>query len=106
MTFDLSSLTTSNILKWVIIILITGFITQFGRMFAQYIVRRINERRTRMQQEKPADAPPPAVQTQKEIRPSADADVCSSTESKRIKEQEKQQKKAAKARSKALKKQK
>ncbi len=34
-----------TVVKWVLIVLITGFITQFGRMMAQYIVRRIRERR-------------------------------------------------------------
>lgn len=36
-----------TVVKWVLIVLITGFITQFGRMLAQYIVRRLKERRAK-----------------------------------------------------------
>ena len=36
-----------TIVKWVLIVLITGFITQFGRMMAQYSIRWIRERRSK-----------------------------------------------------------
>ncbi len=34
-----------TVLKWVLVILATGFVAQFGKMFAQYLVRRVRESR-------------------------------------------------------------
>ena len=47
-----------TVFKWVLIVLITGFITQFGRMMAQYIVRRIRERRAKETLAVKQDLPP------------------------------------------------
>lgn len=34
-----------GVLKWVAVIVLTGFFAQFGRMIAQYIVRKVREKR-------------------------------------------------------------
>lgn len=34
-----------NVIKWVAVIVITGFFAQFGKMIAQFIIRKIKERK-------------------------------------------------------------
>ncbi len=34
-----------DVLKWVAVIVLTGFFAQFGRMIAQYIVRKVREKK-------------------------------------------------------------
>ncbi|HON79350.1 MAG TPA: hypothetical protein PK544_12720 [Spirochaetota bacterium] len=36
----------STVLKWVVTILVTGFIAQFGKMLAKYIVEKIKSRKS------------------------------------------------------------
>jgi len=38
---DISNLDFGRILKWVVIVLITGFIAQFGKSFATYVLKKI-----------------------------------------------------------------
>jgi len=38
---DISNIDFGRILKWVVIVLITGFIAQFGKSFATYILKKI-----------------------------------------------------------------
>lgn len=38
---DIGNLDLERILKWVLIVLVTGFIAQFGKSFATYILRKI-----------------------------------------------------------------
>ena len=45
MTDILSYVTSWSVLKWIILILIAGFIGQFGKMAAEVIVRKIHLRR-------------------------------------------------------------
>lgn len=47
MTQWLDYISTWSILKWVILVLIAGFIGQFGRMMAEAITARVRERRVR-----------------------------------------------------------
>ncbi|HPE07585.1 MAG TPA: hypothetical protein P5347_06765 [Smithellaceae bacterium] len=58
----LNYISTWSVLKWVILVLIAGFIGQFGKMFAEAIIARIRLRRTRQHQLpdalRTAEAPP------------------------------------------------
>lgn len=59
--FDSS--TVSTILKWAVMILITGFIAQFGKQFATFIigkVRSIRGKKTGERKSEHADNAPPA----------------------------------------------
>ncbi len=47
MTDILNYISTWSVLKWVILVLIAGFIGQFGKMFAEAIIARIRLRRTK-----------------------------------------------------------
>jgi len=38
---DISTIDFGRILKWVVIVLITGFIAQFGKSFATYVMKKI-----------------------------------------------------------------
>jgi len=38
---DISNIDFGRILKWVVIVLITGFIAQFGKSFATYVMKKI-----------------------------------------------------------------
>jgi len=42
---DIQNLDFERILKWALIVLITGFIAQFGKSFAQYVMTKIRARR-------------------------------------------------------------
>lgn len=44
---DIGNLDLERILKWVLIVLVTGFIAQFGKSFATYILRKIRAGRRR-----------------------------------------------------------
>jgi hypothetical protein len=50
MTNILDYISTWSVLKWVILVLIAGFIGQFGRMFAETIIARIRLRRAKQHQ--------------------------------------------------------
>ncbi len=54
-----------DVLKWVAVIVLTGFFAQFGRMIAQYIVRKAREKK-----EKPVQASSapndPAIEIEKQ----------------------------------------
>lgn len=49
-----------EILKWVAVIVLTGFFAQFGRMIAQYVVRKAREKR---EKENPAGSSGPSTQS-------------------------------------------
>lgn len=74
MTDLLEYISTWSVLKWVVLVLIAGFIGQFGRMAANAIAARIRLRRQK--QESALDAPtklsgaessPPIVQPDKKL---------------------------------------
>jgi hypothetical protein len=48
---DISNIDFERILKWVVIVLITGFIAQFGKSFAAYVMEKIRTRKTLERQE-------------------------------------------------------
>ncbi|HPD57840.1 MAG TPA: hypothetical protein P5294_02950 [Smithellaceae bacterium] len=48
-------------LKWVILVLIAGFIGQFGRMTAEAIVKKVAARRAKKEKTSAPDAPPAAA---------------------------------------------
>ncbi len=43
---DIGNLDIERILKWILIVLVTGFIAQFGKSFATFILRKIRAGRT------------------------------------------------------------
>lgn len=59
MTDILSYISTWPVLKWIVLVLIAGFIGQFGKMAANTIAARIRERRTK--KDSPALTAPPAT---------------------------------------------
>jgi len=64
----LDTISTWSVLKWVILVLIAGFIGQFGRMMAEAIMTRMRRRR----QERPAS---PEDTRAVERRPVSSADL-------------------------------
>lgn len=50
MTDILDYISTWSALKWIVIVLVAGFIGQFGKMLAQFIVRKINPARLKKQE--------------------------------------------------------
>jgi len=42
---DIQNIDFGRILKWTLIVLITGFIAQFGKSFAQYVMTEIRSKR-------------------------------------------------------------
>ena len=91
----LNDVTTWSILKWVIIVLIAGFIGQFGKTMAQAVMRKIRLNRVKKNSSPPAvvtEIPTPPVRTalakNNESTPMLDK--------KMLKTVSKQQKKAAK----------
>lgn len=42
---DIQSIDFGRILKWVLIVLVTGFIAQFGKTFAKYVMQKIRRER-------------------------------------------------------------
>jgi len=88
------------VLKWVLVVLAAGFIGQFGKAFAAYLIRRAGEGKTK-------EAPPPAVQEQAGLpagqRPApvasageAMGDAGAQESGKALKARQKAEKKAAK----------
>lgn len=61
MTDILSDISTWSVLKWVVLVLIAGFIGQFGRMLAEAITARVRQRRAN-EQELPEKTKTPAAQ--------------------------------------------
>lgn len=61
MTDILDYISTWSALKWVVIVLIAGFIGQFGKMLAQFIVRKINMARLKKQEGSVIEPPAAAV---------------------------------------------
>jgi len=49
MTDILNYISTWSVLKWVMLVLIAGFIGQFGRMMAETIIARVRLRRSKQQ---------------------------------------------------------
>jgi len=56
----LEYISTWSVLQWVILVLVAGFIGQFGRMMAEAVVTRVRLRRAK-QNPRPADAKTPEV---------------------------------------------
>lgn len=56
----LEYISTWSVLQWVILVLVAGFIGQFGRMMAEAVVTRVRLRRAK-QNPRPADAKTPAA---------------------------------------------
>ena len=88
------------VLKWALVVLVAGFIGQFGKAFAAYLIRRAGDGK------KPQEAPPPAdreetsLPAQPRAVPAAgDApqDAGNLESAKALKAQQKAEKKAAKA---------
>ena len=50
-----------SVLKWVILVLIAGFIGQFGRMTAEAIIKKIASRRAKKEKTSAPDVPPAAA---------------------------------------------
>ena len=106
MTGWLDYISTWSVMKWVILVLIAGFIGQFGRMTAEAIVTKMRARRGRAKKTKTDDAPAAASAAtpaalpdgaQSSVLPSADA---AKLEKKRLKALAKAKKKEAKNQSK------
>ncbi|HQF85005.1 MAG TPA: hypothetical protein PLX58_08540 [Smithellaceae bacterium] len=57
MTGWLDYISTWSVMKWVILVLIAGFIGQFGRMTAEAIVAKVRARRNRAKQKKTNGTP-------------------------------------------------
>lgn len=53
---ELPDIFTWQIMKWVLIVLVAGFIGQFGKSFAQYMMNRVGRKK--------AEAPEPLSSTQ------------------------------------------
>ena len=59
---DIQSIDFGRILKWVLIVLVTGFIAQFGKTFAKYVILKIRRERT-PEKPGPGDGGRPVPQT-------------------------------------------
>ncbi|PKN19743.1 MAG: hypothetical protein CVU71_05050 [Deltaproteobacteria bacterium HGW-Deltaproteobacteria-6] len=81
----LDYISTWSVLKWVILVLIAGFIGQFGKMMAEAIIARVRLRRVKQQQvlddEQPRETPtvlpvdaPPAALPPKSVLPAEASD--------------------------------
>jgi hypothetical protein len=61
MTDILNYIANWSVLKWIVLVLIAGFIGQFGKMMAEAIIARVRFRRTKQHQlpddERPPEAP-------------------------------------------------
>ncbi len=57
MTDILDYISTWSVLKWVMIVLVAGFIGQFGKMLAQAIVRKISRARSKKPEDLIIDLP-------------------------------------------------
>jgi len=57
MTEIIDSISKWSVLKWVILVLIAGFIGQFGKMMAQAITGKIRMTRSKKQTQKEIDFP-------------------------------------------------
>ena len=45
----------SSVMKWVLLVLLAGFVGQFGKTFAQHILRKIRKEKEAPAKESPAD---------------------------------------------------
>jgi hypothetical protein len=59
---DFPDIFTWQIMKWVLIVLVAGFIGQFGKSFAQYVMKRVRRKKV--------DAPALLPSSQENQRPS------------------------------------
>ena len=55
MTDILEYISTWSVLKWVVLVLVAGFIGQFGRMLAEAMIARVRLRRARRDSSLPPD---------------------------------------------------
>jgi hypothetical protein len=92
------------VLKWILVVLAAGFIGQFGKAFATYLMRRTRERKEHEAQGPPgttpeaAEPPRPALQQKSfPVQPATEPPV-------RMKDDKKQKKALAKQQKKLLKK--
>lgn len=100
----IDTITFAEAMKWALVVLIAGFIGQFGRKFAEYLIDRA--RRKRKVEEETAAALKEASKnqiTRKEPLPE-EAPETAQSDAENVKERQKQEKKKAKALSKQIKK--
>ena len=45
----------SSVMKWVLLVLLAGFVGQFGKTFAQHILRKVRKEKEAPAKESPAD---------------------------------------------------
>ena len=45
----------SSVMKWVLLVLLAGFVGQFGKTFAQHLLRKIRKEKEAPEKESPAD---------------------------------------------------
>ena len=101
MTDIINYISTWSVLKWVALVLIAGFIGQFGRILAEAIIARVRSRRAKQaslpDQAKPPEtlSIPPAGVSETELpkKPAAPADI---PDKKMLKAMAKARKKEAK----------
>ncbi len=55
MTDILEYISTWSVLKWVVLVLVAGFISQFGRMLAEAMIARVRLRRAKRDSSLPSD---------------------------------------------------
>jgi hypothetical protein len=91
----LNDISTWSILKWVIIVLVAGFIGQFGKTIAQAVMRKIRPKKI-----EESDSPPANISgiqaSPMDTAPNKDNKSTFLSDKKRLKTISKQQKKAAK----------
>ncbi len=63
----MSEIDPYTVVKWIMIVLAAGFIGQFGKTFAQYLMRRTREKAVR--QKTPAEKPVSAPSAKKPLYP-------------------------------------
>ena len=95
MTNILAEISTWSVLQWVILVLIAGFIGQFGRMLAEAITDRVRRRRGKNQELPAAQESLPAGGTHTPI-PSKPSDSGEKSDKKELKALAKARKKEAK----------
>lgn len=102
MTDFLEYIGTWSVLKWIVLVLIAGFIGQFGKMTAEAIVKKVRQRRAGKMPsqnggELPADSTTgPAPDTLTPVLPSTRLEPAEKTDKKMIKAMAKAVKKEAK----------
>ena len=84
----------SSVMKWVLLVLLAGFVGQFGKTFAQHLLRKIRKEKEAPAKEAPAKEAPPKEALADEKRMIRETSVL--TDKKLLKTLAKQKKKEAK----------